>query len=121
MKKKRNSLAKDRVRVVKIGREALLEFLFEELIARQERLMNVDATDVQNAFYVDPESGECIFCTFPAEDAAGNFQKIPDGISLPALLRRLPDTADDVLLASEDAKYREYSAEELVRLSREEE
>jgi hypothetical protein len=32
VKKKRNPLAKDRVRVVKIGRKALLDFLFEELI-----------------------------------------------------------------------------------------
>ena len=116
MKEKHNPLPEDRVRVIKIGREALLELIYEWFIGSQGQLMDVDAVSMQNAWSMDFENGQFLFCACPAEDAEGNFREIPQEISLPALLRRLPDTADSVLTAGEKP-YRDYTVEELIRLS----
>lgn len=41
------------VRVIKIGREALYEFLYENMISEEENLLQVSATEVMNHFAID--------------------------------------------------------------------
>ena len=38
------------VRVIKIGKEALYEFLYENMISEEENLLQVSATEVMNSF-----------------------------------------------------------------------
>ena len=41
------------VRVIKIGKEALYEFLHENMISEEETLLQVSATEVMNHFAMD--------------------------------------------------------------------
>ena len=45
------------VRVIKIGKEALYEFLYENIISQEESLLQVSATEVMNSFAMDWEMG----------------------------------------------------------------
>ena len=65
------------VRVIKIGKEALYEFLYENIISQEESLLQVPATEVMNHFAMDWERGEFIFMAHQAEDADGGCKKTP--------------------------------------------
>ena len=91
------------VRVIKIGKEALYEFLYENIISQEESLLQVPATEVMNSFAMDWERGEFIFMAHQAEDADGEWIPLPKEI--------LPETADSLL--GRGKVYRDYSFEEL--------
>ena len=59
------------VRVIKIGREALYEFLYENMISEEENLLQVSATEVMNHFAIDWERGEFIFMAHQADSLLG--------------------------------------------------
>ena len=94
------------VRVIKIGKEALYEFLYENIISQEESLLQVPATEVMNSFAMDWERGEFIFMAHQAEDADGELIPLPKEI--------LPETADSLL--GRGKVYRDYSFEELKEL-----
>lgn len=94
------------VRVIKIGKEALYEFLYENIISQEESLFQVPATEVMNSFAMDWERGEFIFMAHQAEDADGELIPLPKEI--------LPETADSLL--GRGKVYRDYSFEELKEL-----
>ena len=94
------------VRVIKIGKEALYEFLYENIISQEESLLQVPATEVMNSFAMDWEKGEFIFMAHQAEDADGELIPLPKEI--------LPETADSLL--GRGKVYRDYSFEELKEL-----
>ena len=102
------------VRVIKIGKEALYEFLYENIISQEESLLQVPATEVLNRFAMDWESGEFIFMAHQAEDADGELIPLPKEILPETLLKALPETADSLL--GREKVYREYSFEELKEL-----
>ena len=102
------------VRVIKIGREALYEFLYENMISEEETLLQVSATEVMNHFAMDWESGEFIFMAHQAEDADGELISLPKEIQLEILLKALPETAESLL--ERGKVYRDYSFEELKEL-----
>ena len=52
----------DEVRVIKISKEALFEFIYEKFIDDQDLYLDVDPLDVTNAFDINFERGEFIFC-----------------------------------------------------------
>ena len=68
------------VRVIKIGKEALYEFLYENIISQEESLLQVPATEVMNSFAMDWERGEFIFMAHQAEDADGELIPLPKEI-----------------------------------------
>ena len=102
------------VRVIKIGKEALYEFLYENIISQEESLLQVHATEVMNSFAMDWERGEFIFMVHQAEDADGELIPLPKEIQPETLLKALPETADSLL--GRGKVYRDYSFEELKEL-----
>lgn len=94
------------VRVIKIGKEALYEFLYENIILQEESLLQMPATEVMNHFAMDWERGEFIFMAHQAEDADGELIPLPKEILL--------ETADSLL--GRGKVYRDYSFEELKEL-----
>ena len=102
------------VRVIKIGKEALYEFLYENIILQEESLLQVPATEVMNHIAMDWERGEFIFMAHQAEDADGELIPLPKEIQPEILLKALPATADSLL--GRGKVYRDYSFEELKEL-----
>ena len=102
------------VRVIKIGKEALYEFLYENMISEEENLLQVSATEVMNHFAIDWEKEEFIFMAHQAEDADGELISLPKEIQLEILLKALPETAESLL--ERGKVYRDYSFEELKEL-----
>ena len=102
------------VRVIKIGKEALYEFLYENMISEEENLLQVPATEVMNHFAMDWERGEFIFMAHQAEDADGELISLPKEIQPEILLKALPVTTESLL--KQGKVYRDYSFEELKRL-----
>ncbi len=104
------------MRVIKISKDALFEFIYEKMIDDQEIFLDVNPLSVSNAFDIDWESGQFIFCAYKSEDENGAFTELPKGIDLQKLMRRLPDTTSTMY---EDGRYREYTKDELIELSKE--
>ena len=102
------------LRVVKIDKEAILEFIYENFIANEEELMEVRASEVTNNFAIDWEKGEFIFTAHKQEDVDGSFQKLPKEIEIRKILKTLSNTTDSALSTS--PIYKDYTFEELKRL-----
>ena len=102
------------VRVIKIGKEALYEFLYENMISEEETLLQVSATEVMNSFVMDWEKGEFIFMAHQAEDTDGELTSLPKEIQPETLLKALPETTESLLKRGK--VYRDYSFEELKEL-----
>ena len=102
------------VRVIKIAKEALYEFLYENIISQEESLLQVSATEVMNSFAIDLERGEFIFMAHKAEDADGELIPLPKKIQPETLLKALPVTTESLLKRGK--VYRDYSFEELKEL-----
>ena len=102
------------VRVIKISKKALFEFIYENFIAGQEQFLDVDPLEVSNSFDINFERGEFIFCAYKSENEKGEFLKLPAGIDLQKVMAKIPDTTQTMFA---DGRYREYTKEELLRLS----
>ena len=115
--KKQKKLDENTVRVIKISKEALFEFIYESFTADQESLFDVDSLDVTDYFDIDFERGEFVFCVAKSEDSNGDFLRLPKEINLQNLMRNLPDTTDS-MLAPQKSMYKEFTKEELIELSK---
>lgn len=104
----------DKIRVIKIGKEALFEFIYESFIGKQEEYLGVKGTEVSDMFDIDWENGNFIFAAFNLEDENGNLRSLPKNIDLKKLMQTLPDTADTMFSAG---RYKEYTFQELEELS----
>ena len=113
-RKKYKKMPEDRVRVVKIGKEAIFEFLYEQILDGQDDLLETDGSTVSTSFTMDFERGEFILCAYRSENDKGEPLSLPEGIDLQKLMERVPDTAETLY---ETGRYREYTKEELLRLS----
>ena len=102
------------VRVIKIGKEALYEFLYENIISQEESLLQVPATEVMNHFVMDWKRGEFIFMAHQAEDSDGELISLPKEIQPEILLKALPETTESLLKRGK--VYRDYSFGELKKL-----
>ena len=115
MKKQGTALDENSVRVIKISKTALFEFIYEKLIENQDTFFNVDSLDVTSTFDINFERGEFIFCAYKSEDGKGKAVEFPKGIDLQRLMAVLPDTTPSMFA---DGRYKEYTKEELVSMSR---
>lgn len=102
------------LRVVKIDKEAILEFIYENFIANEEELLGVRSSEVTNDFAIDWEKGEFIFTAHKQEDVDGSFIELPKEIEIGKLLNYLSNTTDSALSTS--PIYKDYTFEELKRL-----
>lgn len=114
--KRKKKLGEDQVRVIKIGKEALFEFIYEKFIDDQDAYFDVDGLDVTSTFDVNFERGEFMFCVYQSEDKNGNLIKLPEEIDLQQLMKRIPDTTTTMYA---ERRYKEFTKEELIELSKE--
>ena len=112
MKKK---LDENSVRVIKISKEALFEFIYEKFIDDEEIFFDVDLFDVISTFDINFERGEFICCVSKAEDADGKMLKLPEEIDLQRIMKNIPDTTATMFVEN---RYKEFTKEELVELSK---
>lgn len=107
---------KNKVRVIKIGKKALFEFIYEKFIENQESFLDVTSTEVSDFFEIDFENGQFIFCAIQSEDESGNFLTMPKEIHLQNIMKHLPDTTDS-LFSPKQKRYKEFTKQELIELS----
>lgn len=115
MKKSKMRLDEKHVRVIKISKAAITEFIHEKLIDETEKLFDVDLSDVTTSFDIDYDSGELIFCAYKSEKDNDEANNLPYGIDLKRIIRLLPDTVSTLFEAD---RYKEYTADELIKLSK---
>ncbi|MBP3329158.1 MAG: hypothetical protein J6L91_09645 [Clostridia bacterium] len=115
MNKARKDLDENSVRVIKISKEALFEFIYENFIDDAEIFFDVNLSDVISSFDINFERGEFICCVSKAEDTNGNVLKLPKEIDLQNLMVNIPDTTATMFA---DNRYKEFTKEELVKLSK---
>ena len=105
-------MRKNPCRVIKIDKEALFEFIYENFIAQEENMMDINnSVDVSNNFAIDWERGEFIFVVYKDEDEAGNVIPFPKDIDIQKLLEKIPATTESAL--SPGKIYRDYTFDEL--------
>ena len=108
---------KDKVRVIKISKEALLEYIYEKFVTNQDMYLDVDKTEVSDYFEIDHENGSFIFCAMRSEDEKGNFLTLPADIELKKLIKAIPDTTDS-MFSHKQKLYKEYTKNELADICR---
>ena len=69
-------------RIIKIEKDALFEFIYENFIANHEELMDLDAVGCMNTFAIDWEAGEFIFCAHKDENEHGDIVPFPKDIDV---------------------------------------
>lgn len=114
-KQNKKSMDENEVKIIKIGKEAIFEFIYENFIAGQEQFLDVDPLDVANNFVIDWKAGEFIFCAYKSEDSNGNIIKFPEEINLQKLMKNIPNTTSSML---SDNRFCKYTKAELAELSK---
>ena len=103
-------------RIIKINNEALLEFIYENFINEEEKLLDLETkVGISNHFDINWDTGEFIFLAHNGEDAGGNIIPFPKDVDIKKVMDRLPDTTDSVL--NSDKNYKELTFDELRSLS----
>ena len=115
MRKKHKPLNDNKVRVIKISKEALFEFIYEKIIDDQEEFFDVDPLSVTDTFDVNFQDGLFICCVNKSKDKDGNILRLPDEIDLQKLMLRIPDTTPSMY---QNNRYVEYTKDELIELSK---
>ena len=110
MKRKKQQLRDDEVRVIKIGEEALFEFIYEKFIDEQSEHLDVDPLSVTNSFSIDWENRQFIFCAHKTENAKGEILTLPQNIDFDKLFEKMPNTTDSMYGQN---KYQTYTKNEL--------
>lgn len=103
----------NKIRVIKIGKNALFEFIYESFIDNIEDYFDVDSLSVTGTFDIDWDNGSFIFCVHKNEDKNGEIIRFPKDIELGKLLKSLPDTTNTMF---SEGRYKEYTKEELSKL-----
>ena len=101
-------------RIIKIEKDALYEFIYENFIANHKELMDEDAIENINTFTIDWETGTFLFCAHKSENENGESVPFPKDININELLKVLPATTNSVLASGKN--YRNYSFEELRKI-----
>lgn len=96
-------------RIIKIGKEALFEFLYETVIDNQERFFDVDdGTKIITAFDMDWEKGEFICAAY--NDTGKPLQR---SLDTEKLMSALDNTTNTMYT---DNRYIELTEEEIQRI-----
>ena len=110
MKKKKVPLSDEEVRVIKIGENALFEFIYETFIDKQEAYMNLDRTTVTNSFYIDWDSRQFVFCAYKSENDKGEWLELPQSIDFERLAKEMPDTTESMYAEN---RYKTFTKDQL--------
>ncbi len=110
-KKKEKTIPEGKYRIIKIGKDALFEFIHESLIACEEDFFDVtDSTKIVTTFDIDWNSGELI-CL--ARNDYGEDEHLQCDIDTQALISKLKDTTSTLYYKN---RYIEMSEEEIKNL-----
>ena len=112
---RKRPLCDDEVRVIKIGEEALFEFIYEKFIDEQSEYLDVDPLSVTNSFSIDWENRQFIFCAYKTENAKGEILNLPESIDFGKLFEKMPNTTDSMYGRG---KYQTYTKSELEEMSK---
>lgn len=112
-KKKEKTIPDGTYRIIKIGKEALFEFLYETVIDNQERFFDVDdGTKIITTFDMDWEKGEFICAAY--NDTGKPLQRMLDSdLDTEKLLSALDNTTNTMY---QDNRYIELTEEEIQRI-----
>lgn len=111
-KKNKKTIPDGTYRIIKIGKEALFEFLYETVIDNQERFFDVDdGTKIITAFDMDWEKGEFICAAY--NDTGKPLQR---SLNTEKLLSALDNTTNTMYA---DNRYIELTEEEIQRMQEE--
>ena len=113
---RKRPLRDDEVRVIKIGEEALFEFIYEKFIDEQSENLDVDPLSVTNSFSIDWENRQFIFCAYKTENAKGEILNLPESINFDKLFEKMPNTTDSMYGQN---KYQTYTKRELEEMCKE--
>lgn len=103
-------------RIIKINKEALFEFIYENFINQEEKLLDLETNvGVNNHFDINWDTGEFIFIAHNGADAEENIISFPKDIDIKKVMDRLPETTDSVLNSTKN--YKELTFDELRSLS----
>ena len=108
---------KDNVcRIIKINKEALFEFIYENFINQEESLLDLETkVGISHHFKINCKTGEFIFLAHNGEDAEENIIPFPKNRDIKKVMNRLPETTDSVLNSTKN--YKELTFDELRSLS----
>ena len=112
---KERILSENNVRVIKISKDTLFEFIYEKMVEDQKTLLDVDPLDVINIYDIDWENGQFIFGAYKSEDNNGDIIKLTKEIDLQSLMHNILDTTSTLY---GDNRYRDFTKEELIALSK---
>jgi len=80
------------LRVVKIDKEALYEFIYENFIAQQEELLDISKSEVMNDFAIDWGKGEFLFtqssATYSNLNSQASVEEVKNLLSTHTIIRR---------------------------------
>lgn len=102
-----------KIRVIKIRKDALFEFIYEKFVEGIEDYFDVDSLSVMSTFNIDWDEKSFVFCVHRSEDKDGEIIGFPKEIDIGRLLKNLPDTTDSMF---SDDRYKEYTKEELAEI-----
>ena len=110
MDKKICPLSDDEVRIIKIGEDALFEFIYENFIAGQKDFLDLDPMSVTNSFYIDWETRKFVFCAYKTENDAGELLRLPKNTDFNKLISQIPDTTNSMYTKN---RYHTYTKDEI--------
>ena len=106
----------EKVRIIKIGKEALFELIYEHFNDHQDVYLDVDPLQVMNYWDIDFENGQFIYCAVKfEEDESGNPIGLPETIDVSKIMKKIPDTTTTMYQPN---RYKEYTKQELEELSK---
>ena len=112
--RKNKRLEEDNIRVIKIGQQALCEYIYENFIAEQAEFFDVDPLAVTGTFDMNFDRGEFVFCVYKSENKNGQMIRLPEETDLQQLMKNIPDTTATMFAAH---RYVEFTKDEFVALS----
>lgn len=115
MSKQKKTMDEKDVKIIKISKEALFEFIYEKFIEDQEQFLEVNPLEVIDTFDMDWENGTFIFCAYKSEDSKGNMITLSEEINLRQLMEKIPDTTSSMF---KDNRFCKYTKSELIELSK---
>lgn len=110
-KKKEKTIPEGKYRIIKIGKDALTEFIYESIIDNQESFFDVtDGTKIVTRFEMNWDTGELI-CV--ARNEYSENEHLQFDIDTKELMSKLQDTTNTMYA---DNRYIEMSKEEIKNL-----
>lgn len=90
---------KDKVcRIIKIDKDALFEFIYENFISQEESLLDIETkVGISNHFDINWDTGEIIFMAHNGEDADENIIPLPKDVDIKKVMEKISTTTDSVL------------------------